>query len=152
MLGRQFDTWVDYEIDVATVREDHYPAVLEMVWQPVGHCELAQWHNPIMDRAAMKAGEAACVFQDTISRLAVPDVATPVDAFHAYVLRTFHVQGSLCFPIPESIPRKEWLSASSWQCMQLLAAWSKQRIGMVRWRNHSLLLCCLEAGTLRAKS
>jgi hypothetical protein len=139
-LGRHFDTWVDYEIDVATVREDHYPAVLEMVWQPVAHCELAQWHTPLMDRAALKAGEAARVFQDTISQLAVPDVATPVDAFHAYVLRTCQVQGSLCFPIPESIPRKEWLSASSWQCMQLLAAWRKQRVGMVRWRNHALLV------------
>ena len=110
MLERQFDTWVECELDVATVRDDHYPAVLEILWQPVAHCELAQWHTPIMDRAALKAGEAARAFQDTLSQLVVPDLATPVDAFHEYVLRTFQVQGSLCFPIPESVPRKEWLS------------------------------------------
>ena len=65
LLERQFDTWVDREIDVATVRDDHFPALLEFLWQPVGHCELAQWHTPFMDRAALKEGEAAKAFQDT---------------------------------------------------------------------------------------
>ena len=97
-----------------------------------------------MDRAALKEGEAARAFQDTLSQLAAPDLATPVDAFHAYVLRTFQVQGSLCFPIPESAPRKEWLSAGSWQCMQLLATWRKQRTSMRLWRNHSVLKVMLK--------
>jgi hypothetical protein len=101
--------------------------------------DAAQWHTPIMDRAALKEGEAAKAFQDTLSQLVVPGLATPVDAFHAYVLRTFQVQGPLCLPMPESAPRKEWLSAGSWQCMQLLATWRKQGTSMRLWRNHALV-------------
>ena len=72
LLERQFDTWVDREIDVATVRDDHYPAILEILWQPVGHRELAQWHSPIMDRATLKEGEAAVAFSGYIIATCCP--------------------------------------------------------------------------------
>jgi hypothetical protein len=40
LLERQFDTWVDREIDVATVRDDNFPAILNILWQPDGQREL----------------------------------------------------------------------------------------------------------------
>ena len=67
-------------------------AVFEIVWQPVGYRQLAQWHTPIMDRSALKEAEASRALQDTLSQPVVLDLATPVDAFHAYVLRTLQVQ------------------------------------------------------------
>ena len=96
-MVRQFDTWVDRTIDVATVRDDQVPVVLELLWQPLIVPSAAQWHNPIMDRALMKDPDLSRQCQDNLSLLAVPDAATPIDAFHYYGIRARQIQGSLCF-------------------------------------------------------
>ena len=93
-MARQFDTWVDHCTDVATVRDDHFPAVLELIWQPLPQREPAQWHTPIMDRSAIEDAEASATLHSNLSLLAVPDLATPIDAFNAYVIRSFQMQCS----------------------------------------------------------
>ena len=89
LMTRQFDTWVDKTIDVATVRDDHDPGVLELLWQPLAVSAAPQWLNPIMDRSSMSDPALSRLFQDNLSRLLVPDVATPIDAFSL-----------LCCPFP----------------------------------------------------
>ena len=51
------------------------------MWQPVLQRDAAQWHTPILDRSAMRDAEASKALQTKFSLLAVPDLATPIDAW-----------------------------------------------------------------------
>ena len=63
----------------------------------------------------MQDADASKLLQSNLSLLAVPALSTPIDAFHAYVIRALQTQGFLCFPILPVAPRKPWLSDESWQ-------------------------------------
>jgi len=132
-MAYQFDTWVAKYLDVATVRDDHYPAVLELVWQPRQHVVATQWLTPIMDRSLMKEPELMKGFQSSLSKLLVPELSTPVDAFHSYIIRKLQALGSCWFPLPDAAPHRDWISGDTWLHMNLLGVWRKQRAKTSDW-------------------
>jgi hypothetical protein len=87
----------------------------------------------------MKDPELARQFQDNLSVLGALDAATPIDAFHSYVIRALQVQGSLCFPFLSLPPKRYWISGESWHLMELVSAWRKQRVQLRNWCNRVLL-------------
>ena len=83
LLGRQFDTWVDRTSDVSAKREDHFPSVLEIAWQPHLGERLPQWGQPILERRALVEGPAVAAFRATMAMYPHIPQGTPVDAHHA---------------------------------------------------------------------
>ena len=54
LMGFPFDTWVASDLDVSTKKDDHFPTVAELLWQPMPPCCPANWHSPLMSRASLK--------------------------------------------------------------------------------------------------
>ena len=78
-------------------------------------------------------------FQSSLSKLIVPDLSTPVDAFHSYVIRNLQVLGSCWFPLPDAAPHCDWISGDTWLHMNLLGVWRKQRANICAWGQALLL-------------
>ena len=38
LMGYPFDTWVARDLDVSTKKDDHFPTVVELLWQPLPPC------------------------------------------------------------------------------------------------------------------
>ena len=54
-----FDIVVASELDVATVRDDHYSVILEIVWRAQVDQHWPSWHRPVMNRLCMKPGHCS---------------------------------------------------------------------------------------------
>ena len=85
LLRAPMDTWVARDLDVATIRDDHYPVVVKLLWHAAPLREAVSWHTPIMNRIACVEGPAAEAFKHALSLLSLPPPSTPVDAIHAYL-------------------------------------------------------------------
>ena len=93
------DTWVASELDVSTKKDDHFPTVAELLWQPLPLCCPVSWHTPLISRASLKDEASSAYFRHWLSLVPVPPVSTPVEAHHAYVVSVLQEAGALFFPV-----------------------------------------------------
>ena len=91
------DAWVARELGMATARDDNFPVVAELLWQPMPPCLPMAWHCPIMHRAACVEGEAALAIQHKLALVSPPPEGNPVDAYHAYVAGVLQSLGAELF-------------------------------------------------------
>ena len=76
-----------------------------------------------MHRPAIREGPQAEAFRQNLSLVESPPLGTPVNHLHAHVGRTLQIQGAMRFPIPERVPKREWISEEAWRSMTLLHDW-----------------------------
>ena len=105
LMQCEFDTWVDRGLDLATVRDDHYPTVLEVTWRAVAVKQSAQWHVPVMHRPDIVEGPSAEMLRHSLPLVALPSASTPVDLLHAFVARLLQSHGALFFAHSAQGPR-----------------------------------------------
>ena len=122
LMGYPFDTWVARDLDVSTNKDDHFPTVAELLWQPFPPCCPASWHSPLVSRASLKDGESAAHFRHWLSMVPVPPVSTPVEAHHALIVSALQEAGALFFPFPRKEAKQSWIQERIWQMMSLVQA------------------------------
>ena len=126
-------------------KDDHFPVVAELLWQPLPPSCPVSWHTPLVSRASLKDGEAAGHFRHWLSFVPVPPEGTPVEAHHALVVSALQEAGALFFPTQRKEPQKGWIQESTWQVMYLVHAWRQVRYEERAWWN-KLQLCILWQG------
>ena len=94
---------------MTTKKDDHFPTVAELLWQPLPPCCPASWHSPLVSRASLKDGEAAAHFRHWLSMVPVPPEGTPVEAHHALVVPALQEAGTLFFPMQRKEAKKSWI-------------------------------------------
>ena len=107
LMGFPFDTWVASNLDVATKKDDHFPTVAELLWQPLPPCCPVSWNTPLMSRASLKDEASSAHFRHWLSLVPVPPVCTPVEAHHAYVVSVLQEVGALFFPVQRKDEKKK---------------------------------------------
>ena len=102
LLANPHDTWADREMSVATVRDDHFPTVVKLIWQSEPPPIRARLHHPLLDCTAVVEDELAELLHYKLALTPRPPGGTPVNARHALVVRLLQAQGSsLSFHCPE---------------------------------------------------
>ena len=144
-MGHPFGTWVASDLDVATKKDDHFPTVAELLWQPLPPCRPVSWNTPCMSRASSKDEAASAHFRHWLSLVPVPPVCTPVETHRAYVVSVLQEAGALFFPVQRKEAKKGWIQESTWHMMSLVQAWRKVRFAERAWWN-KVLLCILWQG------
>ena len=86
LMGFPCETWVASGLDVSTKKDDHFPTVAELLWQPLPPFCPVSWNTLFMSRAFLKDEASSAHFRHWLSLVPVPPVCTPVEAHHAYVV------------------------------------------------------------------
>ena len=84
VLANPNDTWVDRDMDVAAVRDDHFPKIIEVIWQSELQPIHARWHYPLLDRTALVEGESAKLLRYRLALAPRPPGGTPAHGHHAF--------------------------------------------------------------------
>ena len=116
-MGFPFDTWVASELDVSTKKDDHFPTVAELLWQPLPPCCPVSWHTPLISRASLKDEASSDHFRHWLSLVPVPPVSTPVEAHRAYVVSVLQEAGALFFPVQSKEAKKSWIQEHLANCV-----------------------------------
>ena len=110
--------WVASELDVATVRDDHYAVVVDLETmlclpragnrqrEAVKHCPLLM-RNPVRREA----------FQQDLERIQVGTAGIHVDEHHAVCMRAIQDLAQKHFGRQKQEPRKHWLTLRTWTLM-----------------------------------
>ena len=108
LLAVEFDVVVvAREFDVATVRDDHFPVILELVWRATACWTAPSWAIATMHRQSVPEWVAAENFKRALQLAPVCPSSLPVDEHHAAVATMFKEEGARCFPIPPKRIRAE---------------------------------------------
>ena len=112
LLSRNFVTWVDFASNVSTKRDDHFPAILEIAWQPSTSVESPSWCRPLCDRASLSNASQVEAFTAAMSLVPAVPPGVDLNAHHAFLFRLLQVQGATFFLIPTRKPKESWISRS----------------------------------------
>ena len=82
-------TWVARDLDVASIRDDHFPVIAQVTVHPVASIVVSYWCCSSISRPACIEGDAANPYRHALSIVVTPPVGTPVDALYSYVVGAF---------------------------------------------------------------
>ena len=123
---------VDRSVDVATVRDDHFPLRAELRLGGPPPPPAPRWRAPCCERALLAPGPQADRFVQCLAALPAIDPASDVDAHHRLLVHWIRQAASVCFPVQKRKPRASWLSAQSWQLMEAGREWRQARLAAAR--------------------
>ena len=126
-------------------KDDHFPTLVELLWQPMPLCCPVSWHTPLIPRTSLKDEALSAHFRHLLSAVPVPPVSTPVEAHRAYVVSVLQEAGALFFPVQRKEAKQSWIQESTWQVMSLVQAWRRVRSAERSWWQQ-IQLCILWQG------